>query len=430
MVENTSDRGNILIVDDQPVNLRLLAEILTKSGYKARTVVDGAHALTAAQLAPPDLILLDIMMPNLSGYDVCERLKADSRTESIPVIFLSALHDIDDKLKAFAVGGVDFIPKPFQREEVLARVKAQLKIQSLTKTLQNQNIVLAAEIEQRKIVEVALKKALDDLKSAQAQIIVKEKLAALGTLTAGIAHELRNPLNFVINYAESSIELADDVLEVITPEAQKLEPESIHSIQTLLTDLRENASVIHQHGKRAEHVIESMLRHARTESNRLQAADINKLLDEVLELAYHSKRVQSPGFKAVLKKVFDPNIEEIQCLPSELTRAFINLLDNAFYAVEKKQQISSDPFVPTISVRTQKKAKALEISIQDNGTGILPEHRSKIFEPFFTTKPTGKGTGLGLSMTHEIIVNQHRGTLQVETEIGHFTTFCLTLPIV
>jgi signal transduction histidine kinase len=422
-------RNDILIVDDQLDNLRLLTEILAGEGYKVRKVVDGQHALDAAQLVPPDLILLDIMMPNLDGYEVCQQLKADPRTQAIPVIFLSALNDVADKVRAFAGGGVDYITKPFQKDEVLARVQTHLKIQNLTTNLQAQNTFLTQEIERREATEIALRKALENLKAAQEQIIAREKLAALGTLTAGVAHELRNPLNFVNNYAEGSIELTDELSAELEGFIDRLDQVTLDTVQDLLSELKQNAVSIYQNGQRAEHIINSMMQHARVKEGSLRDTDLNALLDEAVGLAYHSKRVQSFEFTATIEKDYAPDLSRLQCFPSELSRAFINIVDNAFYAIDKKRQTAALEYIPTLSLKTCQQDNRIEIRIQDNGTGISPEHYFKIFEPFFTTKPTDQGTGLGLSMTYEIIVSQHRGTLQVETKPGVFTEFIVTLPI-
>jgi signal transduction histidine kinase len=425
MTPSLSDRSNILIVDDQLDNLRLLAEILTVEGYKVRKVMDGIRALDAAQLAPPDLILLDIMMPIIDGYEVCHQLKVDPRTQDIPVIFLSALNDLGDKIKAFSGGGVDYIAKPFQKDEVLARVKTHLNLQRLTKTLQCQNTQLAEEIEHRKAAEDELKQALADLNAAQAQIIAREKLAALGNLTAGIAHELRNPLNFVNNYAEGSLEITDELLINL----ERLDSEAAIAIKDLLVDLKENALSIYQHGQRAEQIINSMMQHARMKASAPQATNLNHLLGEAIDLAYHSKRVQSFDFTATLEKDYDPELQLCKCLAAELCRAFINLIDNAFYEIEKKRHRLGYEFTPKVSIKTRQLGDIIEIHIRDNGMGIHSGDHDKIFEPFFTTKPAGEGMGLGLSMTHEIIVSQHGGTLRVNSEPGVFTEFVVTLPV-
>ncbi|MBD2328710.1 response regulator [Alkalinema sp. FACHB-956] len=423
------DRADILIVDDKADNVRLLSEILGSEGYKSRKVLSGSHALDSAQLDPPDLILLDIMMPGMDGYETCQQLKANPRTQEIPIIFLSALSDTEDKVKALELGGVDYITKPFQKEEVIARVKTHLRIQNLTQTLRAQNIQLAEEIEHRKTVEVALKQALEDLKTTQQQMIAHEKLAALGTLTAGIAHELRNPLNFVNNYAEGSIELLDELRDLIEPYTSKLEPEIQAAIRELMLDLKTNSGTIHLHGQRAEQIISSMMQHARMENSLPQLTDLNGLLDEAVDLTYHSKRAQNVGFNITIHRNYGSNIGQLKLLPSELCRAFINLIDNAFYAIQSKQKLVGKDFVPMLLLTTQQLENSVQICIQDNGIGIQPDYQGKIFEPFFTTKPTGEGTGLGLSMAYEIIVRQHNGMLKLDTEPGMHTTFVVTLPI-
>jgi signal transduction histidine kinase len=422
-------QGNILIADDKPDNLRLLSRILTDEGHKVRKVLDGNRALDAAQVEPPDLILLDIMMPEIDGYEVCQMLKANERTQAIPVIFLSALDDIEDKVKAFSVGGVDYITKPFQKEEVIARVKTHLHIQALTRDLKHKNSLLAEEIEQRKVTEADLKTALQDLRTAQEQIIAREKLASLGALTAGIAHELRNPLNFVKNYAEGSIELAEELKEEVESQLQYVDSEAASSMREILADIKENAMTIRQHGLRAAQIISSMMQHARSEVGKFQLTDLNSLLADAINLIYNSKRVQHPGFDIAIETSYDSDIGQIDVLPSELSRVFINLIENACYAVQKKRDNMGEEFAPKLSVKTQKLGNTVEIRIRDNGMGIDTETQAKIFEPFFTTKPVGEGTGLGLSIAHNIIVSQHGGILKLETELNVYTEFVIILPL-
>lgn len=420
--------GDILIVDDQPDNLRLLTEILSTKGYKVRKAMNGERAIEAAQLAPPDMILLDVMMPKMSGHEVCQRLKADPQTQSIPIIFLSALDDIESKVNAFAVGAVDYISKPFQKAEVLARVQTHLQMQRLAKALQSQNTQLVLEIEQRKISEARLQQTLLDLNKAQAQMIAREKLAALGTVMAGIAHELRNPLNFVNNYAESSLELGDELQEILKPQINQLEPETAATILALLDDLRGNSIAIHQHGQRAQNIITGMMQHVRTDNSLAEAFAPHALLDEAIALAYGSKQLQDIEFTATIIQQYDPQVEQWVGSVPELRRALINLLDNAFDALAEKRQRLGNEFLPELSVQTRQLEDKLEIRLKDNGTGIPTDQLTKIFEPFYTTKPATKGTGLGLSMTHEIIVSQHGGRLTVSTEPGLFTEFTILLP--
>ncbi|MBW4465851.1 MAG: response regulator [Pegethrix bostrychoides GSE-TBD4-15B] len=416
-------QASILAVDDKPDNLRLLAKILMGEAYKVRKVTTGRQALEAARLNPPDLILLDIMMPELDGYQICQALKQQPETCDIPIIFLSALDNQTDKVRAFTVGGVDYITKPFQQQEVLARVKTHLQIQQLTQSLRLQNSRLQAEVQQRQQTAAELTATLQELRDTQAQIIAKEKLASLGGLMAGIAHELRNPLNFVNNYAESSAELIDDLLS----EIRSVSPTdiSLAELQAQLTEIRENALSIHQHGQRAERIITSMMQHARNRSDDRQLVDLNQLMEESFKLAYHSRRSNLPNFKVTLETDYDPSMGELE-LSTDLHRAFINLIDNACYALYKKQQQHS-AFVPTLRIATRRLPSQVEIRIRDNGIGIAPEIQAQVFDPFFTTK-ANEGSGLGLSITHDIVVGQHRGSLSLVSELDDYTEFTLLLP--
>lgn len=418
-------RENILVVDDKPDNLRLLSNILSGAGYKVRKVLNGRLAIDAAQLDPPDLILLDIMMPETDGYQVCQSLKQHQQTEDIPIIFLSALDTVANKVKAFTMGGVDYITKPFQQEEVLARVKTHLRLRQLNRELQQRNSHLKREVKQRKKVAAELKATLQELKEAQEQIIVQEKLASLGALMAGIAHELRNPLNFVNNYAESSVELVADTRTAIETQATRLTPELLGLLYELLADIQDNARAIHQHGQRAERIIHNMMQPTRESSDR-QMVHLNTLLAEAADLAYYSRRAQTPEFNVTIHTHYDPAIVLIEASSSDLSRAFINLIDNACYAVYCKQQ-AGEAFEPTLWISTQQLAHQIEVQIRDNGVGVAPDIQKQIFDPFFTTK-ANEGTGLGLSITYDVIVGQHRGTLSVKSQLNVYTEFTVLLP--
>ncbi|WP_449418330.1 trifunctional serine/threonine-protein kinase/ATP-binding protein/sensor histidine kinase [Phormidium nigroviride] len=277
-------------------------------------------------------------------------------------------------------------------------------------------------------LETKVEERTAELKAAQKQIIAKEKLASLGSLTAGVAHELRNPLNFVNNFAESSVQLTEELIEEIENNSEKLEPETLDNIKYILEELKGNASDINLHGKRAENIIRSMMMHARTESGQYQLIDLNQLLAQAVDLAYHSRRAKDNRFNLMIETNYDTTIGQLQLIASDLSRAFINLIDNACYAVHTKKQELGDSFNPTVSVKTRNRGETVEISIADNGSGIESELQDKIFNPFFTTKSAGEGTGLGLSLTHDIIVGQHRGSIQLETELGRGTKFIICLP--
>ena len=269
-------------------------------------------------------------------------------------------------------------------------------------------------------------KALTELKATQTQLIQKEKLASLGELTAGIAHEIQNPLNFVNNFSELSVELAKELkverLKVREERDEELENE-------LVDDLIQNQEKINHHGKRASSIVKGMLEHSRQSTGERQLTDINQLTDEYLRLAYHGFRAKDNGFNSDYELVSDANLPNIEVVPQEIGRVLLNLINNAFYAVNERAKQGEVDYQPNVTVSTQAVDNQLEIRIQDNGMGIPDRIKSKIFQPFFTTKPTGEGTGLGLSLAYDIVTKGHGGTLEVETKEGEGTTFIVKLPI-
>jgi GAF domain-containing protein len=268
--------------------------------------------------------------------------------------------------------------------------------------------------------------SLDNLRTAQDRLIQTEKLASLGQLTAGIAHEIKNPLNFVNNFAALSAELTDELNDVLKP--AELAGNIRQEVDELTGLLKDNLEKVVQHGKRADSIVKNMLLHSREGSGDHRPADINALLDESLNLAYHGARAEKPQFNVTLQRNFDPNAGMIELFPQEITRVFLNLISNGFYAVTRRRMENGMDFEPVVSATTADRGDHVEIRIRDNGTGIPPEVKEKMFNPFFTTKPAGEGTGLGLSMSHDIIVKQHGGTIDVETEPGEFTEFKVVLP--
>ena len=271
-----------------------------------------------------------------------------------------------------------------------------------------------------------LAQSLDNLRAAQDRLVQTEKLASLGQLTAGIAHEIKNPLNFVNNFAALSVELTDELNDVLKQAsiADKLRAEA----DELTGLLKDNLAKVVQHGKRADSIVKNMLLHSREGSGEHRPADINALVDESLNLAYHGARAEKPQFNVTLQRNFDPEAGMVDVFPQEITRVFLNLLSNGFYAVTKRKADNGAGFEPVVSAMTKGRTDGVEIRIRDNGTGIPPEVKEKMFNPFFTTKPAGEGTGLGLSMSYDIIVKQHGGTIDVETVPEEFTEFTIVLP--
>jgi signal transduction histidine kinase len=272
-----------------------------------------------------------------------------------------------------------------------------------------------------------LAKSLKDLQTAQDRLVQTEKLASLGQLTAGIAHEIKNPLNFVNNFSAVSVELIDELREALG--SVHLDSKLRAEISEIADTLQGNLDKVVQHGKRADAIVKNMLLHSRQGSGEHRPVDINALVEESLNLAYHGARAEKQGFNITLERSFDPAAGEVDLFPQEITRALLNLISNGFYAATKRKgQADSDGYEPTLAAATINLGDKVEIRIRDNGTGIPPEAREKLFNPFFTTKPAGEGTGLGLSISHDIIVKQHGGSIEVDTQAGEFTEFRIVLP--
>ncbi len=264
------------------------------------------------------------------------------------------------------------------------------------------------------------------------RLIQAEKMASLGQLTAGIAHEIKNPLNFVNNFAGLSVELLDELKETAAPAIAGLaglaedERADVDEIVGMLTG---NLEKIAEHGRRADGIVKSMLEHSRGESGERREVDLNHLVEEALNLAYHGARAQDQKFNITLERDFARGIAPTELVPQDMTRGCLNLFGNGFYAATKRQKEGGDPkFKPTLTASTVDLGEAVEIRIRDNGAGIPPEIRDKLFQPFFTTKPTGEGTGLGLSISWDIVTQQHGGTIAVDSRVGEFTEFAIRLP--
>ena len=272
-----------------------------------------------------------------------------------------------------------------------------------------------------------LSRSLEELRAAQDRLVQTEKLASLGQLTAGIAHEIKNPLNFVNNFSALSTELVDELTDVLKPAA--LDEKTRVEIDELTEMLKENLDKVVQHGNRADSIVKNMLLHSREGSGEHRRVDINTMVRESLKLAYHGARAEKRGFNIGLEESFDPSAGEVDVFPQEITRVLLNLISNGFYATTtRKAELDGVVYQPTLSASTKNLGDSVEICIRDNGTGVPAGVKEKMFDPFFTTKPTGEGTGLGLSLSHDVVVKQHGGAIEVETEPGAFTEFRIILP--
>ena len=297
-------------------------------------------------------------------------------------------------------------------------------------------VLIYSDITERKRSEAEIRAARDtaeatlrDLRAAQSSLIQAQKMAALGQLTAGIAHEIKNPLNFINNFAGLSVELLDELKETAAPVITLLDENKRADIDEVVGMLTGNLEKITEHGRRADNIVKSMLEHSRGVSGERRDVDLNNLIDEALNLAYHGARAQDRSFNIGLEHDYAPMLKSIELVPQEITRVFLNLFGNGFYAAHKRAQAMGDAsFQPLLSVATHDLGEAVEVRVRDNGIGISAEIKDKLFQPFFTTKPTGEGTGLGLSISYDIVTQQHGGTIEVDSRVGEFTEFTIRLP--
>lgn len=317
-----------------------------------------------------------------------------------------------------------------QRKKLQYHKNLQALYEAQQQNLTQQNILLEQRVQQRteelSFQKDELQKSLQELKLTQLQLVQKEKMASLGELTAGIAHEIQNPLNFVNNFSELSVEMLDDL-------ERELKDGKSEDAIAIVDDIKQNLQKINHHGRRADSIVKGMLEHSRVNTGQKEQTDLNVLVDESLRLSYHGLRAKDKSFNATFKTDFDETIGQIAVIPQDISRVLLNLLNNAFYSVNEKKKRQGDQYQPTVSVSTKKLAPGLgsagvAICVKDNGLGIPKKILDKVFQPFFTTKPTGEGTGLGLSLSYDII-KAHAGELKVDTKEGEFAEFIIELPI-
>ncbi|MEG3868063.1 response regulator [Microcoleus sp. MON2_D6] len=433
--------ANLLVVDDTPDNLRLLSTMLRDKGYKVRGVINGEMALKAARSTPPDLILLDISMPQMNGYEVCQHLKADARTSGIPVIFLSALDRVLDKVKAFAVGGVDYITKPFHLEEVLARVENQLTIQRLQKKMHEQNARLQESEAKERNKSQQLELALQQLQNAQAQLIQSEKMSSLGNVVAGVAHEINNPISFIKGNLSPVREYTEDLLRLVqlytedfpNPTAAIQEQLEAIDFAFLRNDLPKLIASMSIGADRIGEIVQSLRNFSRLDEAELKAVDIHEGIESTLMILQH--RLKDEAQQTIIKVVKEyDNLPKIECYAGQMNQVFMNVLTNAIEALQSPKRWANDvddsSSIPTITICTKLLSDfQVGIYITDNGPGITEEIQQRIFEPFFTTKTVGTGKGLGLSISYTIVVDDHGGQLSCFSIPDQGATLAIEIPI-
>lgn len=429
----------ILLVDDNPMNLKVLSEAMANSGWTILVAPNGERAIKQAEYANPDLILLDVMMPGIDGFETCSLLKKNPKTKEIPVIFMTALNDTGNKVKGLNIGAVDYITKPFQQAEVLARVGVHLRLGSLTKKLSEQNELLEQRVEER---TAKLKQALDDLQKSQLQLVQNEKMSTLGQLVAGVAHEINNPVGFIdgnLNQAQGYLEDLLKLLELYQEEYPHRTPrikdwiEEIE-LEFLIEDLPQIMASMREGTKRIRNISSSLRTFSRLDAQKAVNFNVHDGIDSTITILKH--RIKANAKRPEIKIMLEyGEVPEIKCYPGQLNQVFMNILSNGIDALDESnaersyEDIKANPNQIIIRTWVQDDNRFM-ISIKDNGCGMSESVRCQIFDNLFTTKPVGKGTGLGLSISRQIIEDKHKGNLICKSVPTEGTEFIIDLPFV
>ncbi|WP_293128209.1 response regulator [Microcoleus sp. bin38.metabat.b11b12b14.051] len=427
-----SEAELILVVDDTPANLDVISEALTDAGYEVAIAIDGERALKQVQYTLPSLILLDVMMPGINGFETCRRLKASPATKDIPVIFMTALSDTADKIKGFQIGAVDYITKPFEEMEVLARVNTHIKLRNLHKELEQHVASRTAE----------LTSALAQVKQSQLQLIQNEKMSALGNLVAGVAHEINNPVGFIYgNIKELNLALQDIVehLRLYQQECpnpgKDIEFHAVNiDLEYVLQDTAKMLSSMEIGCDRLRNISTSLRTFSRADTAVKVLANICDGIDSTLMILQHRLKAQDtrPEIQ-VLKEYKD--IPPVKCYLGQLNQVFMNVISNAIDAVNEcsygrsYHDIEASPNKITITTELSEDRQRVVVKIKDNGKGISQDVKAHIFDHLFTTKLVGEGTGLGLSISRQIVEEMHGGTLTCSSVLGEGAQFTIALPI-
>jgi two-component system, NtrC family, sensor kinase len=423
----TQPSCTILVVDDNPTNIQVLFNVLHESGYEVAVAKSGESALDRLQSYLPDLILLDVMMPGMDGFETCRQIKNNEQTRDIPIIFMTALSDAVDKVKGLSLGAVDYITKPIQHEEVLARIRVHLQLRTLNKTLEQQVTERTSELNQ----------ALVNLKQSQVQLVQSEKMSSLGQLVAGVAHEINNPVNFIygnLKPAETYVQDLMSLVELFCEEYPSLTPK-IHDymaeidFEFLRGDLPRLLESMKVGTDRIRQIVLSLRSFSRLDEAAMKQVDLHECIDSTLMILQHRLKATPDHTAVEIIKEYG-NLPLVECYPSQLNQVFMNLLCNSIDALEEAiTEASSKLASPFIRIQTGCLDRdRVFIKFTDNGPGIPEDIRSKIFDAFFTTKLIGKGTGLGLSISYHIITEKHRGRLTCHSTSGCGAEFTIEIP--
>ncbi len=428
----------ILIIDDSPTNIEFLHDALDSAGYKVLVAMDGYNGIETVKNHHPDLILLDVMMRGIDGFETCRQLKSQSTTCDIPIIFMTALNDTTDKIRGLALGAVDYIIKPFQQEEVLARVGLHLKLRQANLELSQQKDILEQRVKER---TAELSQALDDFKHAQLQLVQNEKMATLGNLVAGVAHEINNPLGFLKGSISHAQEYIQDILKYINctqkyhSQLPNLVPDLAEQInlEYLCEDLPKLLSSMSLASKRIEEISNSLRIFSRADTPGKIACNLHEGIESTLLILKYRLQAnhQRPAIK-IIKKYGD--LPKIKCFLGQLNQVFTNIIANAIDALDmsivgkKSVDIPDNSLQITIATKFYIDENLVSISISDNAGGIPEEIKAHIFDNLFTTKEVGKGTGLGLAIAKQIIEEIHGGKLICNSVLNRGTEFIIQIP--